>query len=312
MNHKKHRVSFVSAGTVLLLGAGGIYVLWTKKHAALFAPPSPSPLVLSSQSSSQAAVAPVPSTGSYNTFTITTAHPGAELAREVGAKNVSLVLAFNRLDPQHIPPHAVLTIPQTLDWDALSPFPSTLPDAAAIPKLFIVSQRVQAFGAYEYGTLVRWGVVSTGKASTPTPNKLYTANWKGRLVVSSIKDEWVMPWYFNLDNAEGVSMHQYDLPGYPASHACVRMLEADAEWVYHWADQWILTLDGKTALAPGTPVIVFGAYAYGQLPPWRQLPTNPEATTITVDELSKVVDAYLPTIKKDLEQRSEVERAQHQ
>jgi hypothetical protein len=42
-----------------------------------------------------------------------------------------------------------------------------------------------------------------------------------------------MPWY-QFSNDRGFGVHQYDLPGRPASHGCVRMLERDAKWVYEW------------------------------------------------------------------------------
>jgi len=37
-----------------------------------------------------------------------------------------------------------------------------------------------------------------------------------------------------------VSFHKFDLPGYPASHGCVRLPEEDAKWIYDWADHWTL------------------------------------------------------------------------
>ncbi len=65
-------------------------------------------------------------------------------------------------------------------------------------------------------------------------------------------------------------MHQYELPGLPASHACVRLLEHDAMWIYQWGQGW--TLDSKGQLVqPGTPIVILGSYAFGAPPPWRAL-----------------------------------------
>lgn len=244
----------------------------------------------------------------YHTITVTTDKPGAEIADAVGLSHVPFVLTFNRLDAQHIRKDTVITIPSELtDWDALSPFPATLDVAKDIPKLLLVSQRVQAIGAYEHGTLVRWMVTSTGKKDTPTPSKLYFTNWKGKSVISTIEDSWILPWYFNLDNMEGISMHQYELPGYPASHSCVRMTESDAQWVYDWAQQWIVSADEQTVLAKGTPVIVFGEYTYGKTAPWKKLATDPNASTLTTDELTDIVTKNLPEIQKEAENRAQIE-----
>ncbi len=226
----------------------------------------------------------------YHTVTVATADPAGELATAVGANNVQTVLEINRIDAADIPKGRTLVVPDSFsDMAALSPFPATLSEATDIPKLMMVSLQMQAFAIYDSGNLVRWGGVNTGKQSTPTPAQLYFANWKGKSVVSTEDDSWVLPWYVNLDNDRGISMHQYQLPGYPASHACVRMLEQDAEWIYNWVDQWKVSEDGQTVLAHGTPVLVFGTYAYGRTAPWKKLPTNPAATTLSSDALNAVI-----------------------
>lgn len=78
-----------------------------------------------------------------------------------------------------------------------------------------------------------------------------------------------MPWHFNFDNAKGLSLHAYSLPGYPASHACVRLLEDDAKWLYDWGDQATVDIDRRTVLKYGTPVLIAGRYGYKSAPPWR-------------------------------------------
>ncbi|HEY6403600.1 MAG TPA: L,D-transpeptidase, partial [Blastocatellia bacterium] len=97
-----------------------------------------------------------------------------------------------------------------------------------------------------------------------------------------------LPWYFNLDNKQGISFHQYDLPGYPASHGCVRLLEEDAAWIYGWADQWKLSADRRVE-TQGTPVIVFGKYDYGKQAPWKQLVTDYRAASLTGSELDEAI-----------------------
>ena len=64
-------------------------------------------------------------------------------------------------------------------------------------------------------------------------------------------------------------MHQYDLPGRPASHGCVRLLEVDAKWVFHWGEGWTLGAGGpQDIIQNGTPVLIIGNYDFKQRQPW--------------------------------------------
>lgn len=235
---------------------------------------------------------------SYYRYTVTTTNPKNEIS-ELFGENLTLVLSINRIDTAHIRKGTVLMVPDDFsDPSIFAPFPVKIPSIYIVPKLMVVSQEVQAFGIYEYGTLVRWGPVSTGKASTPTPSKLYFTNWKGVSVTSTVDDTWIMPWYFNLDNKRGVSMHQYALPGYPASHACIRLFKDDAIWLYHWAVQWKLSSNGEHIEAYGTPVVIFGSYEYKNIAPWKKLYENPNNASIDQDAIEKVLAPYIPEILK--------------
>ena len=50
------------------------------------------------------------------------------------------------------------------------------------------------------------------------------------------------------------------MPGRPASHSCVRLIESDARWLYGCADEWRVATDRRTMLRDGTPVVVFGEW----------------------------------------------------
>src|SRR5262245_49859361 len=221
----------------------------------------------------------------------------SQLKSEIGEEKMAVLLKLNRLDAQHLRAGVTLAIPEQVDeLSAFSPFPHRVESVSEIPKLFLVSLRVQAFGAYESGRLVRWGPISSGKKTTPTPAGLYHTNWKSKATRSSINKDWLLPWYFNLDNKRGISFHQYDLPGYPASHGCIRLLEDDATWIYGWADQWTLSTDRRRVETHGTPVIVFGEYDYGMQPPWKRLVADYCAASVTGLELDESLRRYLPVI----------------
>ena len=207
----------------------------------------------------------------YTSYPIDGAASLKALQDSLGAEKMTLVLKLNRIDLRHARRGDTLVVADSLqDLLVLSPFPHRLAAVGFVPKLLLVSRRVQAFAAYEAGHLVYWGPTSTGKRSTPTPAALYFANWRMQSRRSTINQAWLLEWYVNFENFEGISFHQYARPGYPASHACVRLSEEDARWIYDWATLWILSRDRTRVLAKGTPVIVFGDYAYGETPPWKR------------------------------------------
>jgi lipoprotein-anchoring transpeptidase ErfK/SrfK len=235
----------------------------------------------------------------YRPYAIKGVKPLAQLKTEIGEENLEAILKLNRVDATHLRLGDTLVIPEPVtDLIDLSPFPREVEMARDIPRLLFVSRRVQAFGAYEFGRLVRWGPTSTGKRSTPTPAGLYHTNWRSKATRSTVNSAWLLRWYFNLDNAKGISIHEYELPGYPASHSCVRLLADDAAWFYGWADEWKLSADHRQVVAYGTPVIVFGEYIYGETPPWKRLATDHCATAVTNVELEETLLPHLPLIRQ--------------
>jgi len=219
------------------------------------------------------------------------------LAQELGPERTLLVLKVNRIDRAHVRLGATLVVPEALDDPlALSPFPGAVVEIAEVPKLLVVARRVQAFAGYEQGRLVRWGPISTGKKATPTPTGLFHTNWRVGEKVSTEDPEWLLRWYFNIHNTRGVSFHQFEMPGYPASHSCLRLHEDDARWLFGWGVPWILSPDGRTIEAHGTPVVIFGDYVYGGEAPWKRLAADPEATAVPPAELTPALAQHLPVI----------------
>jgi hypothetical protein len=245
------------------------------------------------------AEAPIDTTPPTYTFRpIPTAAALAGLRRELGDTTAfAWVLKLNRIDLAHARRGDTLWLPDRTDLlrdsFALSPFPRRLAIADSLPKLLLISLRVQAFAAYEHGNLERWGPTSTGRESLPTPAALYHTNWKARQRTSTFNDEWLLKWYLNLENYLGISLHLYDLPGHPASHSCVRLALDDAMWLYDWCDTWLLSGDGRKVERHGTPVLAFGAYAYGRRAPWRNLAADPRATRLATAEIEAALRPYL-------------------
>jgi hypothetical protein len=202
----------------------------------------------------------------------------ARLRAALGESRFAEVLELNRVDAAHALRLGAFVLPDSA-WPFLdlAPFPSTIPELESRDKVVLVSQRVQAFAAYEKGTLARWGPVCSGGRNSPTEPGLHFVNWKDRDHVSSVDPSWRMPWTVNIDDRVGTALHHYALPGRPASHCCIRLSEADAAWVYGWVDR-------------GTPVVLFGDYDFESRPPWRNLPRDPGATTLGREEIRGVIE----------------------
>jgi hypothetical protein len=211
------------------------------------------------------------------------------------------IAALNRIDGNKLLNLDSIVVMDSLneDWLTYSPFPDSIPLLSEINKIIFISYQIQAFSFYIRGKLVYWGPVSMGKKSTPTPIGFFHTNWKSKLQISTENPEWLLPWYFNIVNATGVSLHQYQLPGYPASHACIRLREQDAYWIYTHADQWKLDKSGRQILFEGTPLFIYGNYAFGKARPWYALAKDSKANFQNLDTLNRLITPYLSTLKKE-------------
>lgn len=214
------------------------------------------------------------------------------------------IAALNRVDVANLKHRDTIIVPKVLKEDFIdyTPFPFQLDVLTEVPKFIIFSYPIQAYAVYENGNLIKWGPTNMGKKATQTPRGLFFTNWRGRKVKSTSNSEWILNWNFNISNRGGVGFHQYALPGYPASHSCLRLLDADAQFLYNWCDQWILK-DANTQIAKGTPVIVYGDYPFGKKGIWNDLVKDPNVTTITIEQLNEIITPHISEIKKQQEIR---------
>jgi len=184
----------------------------------------------------------------------------------------ALLEKLNRADVDNLARLPELVVPESWhDELSYSPLPQRYPSSESWPTLLVVYIPGQLFGAYEFGRLVRWGPVSSGRRDSPTKPGTFALNWRSPGRASTVDPDWFMPWYFNFENREGLAFHQYSLPGYPASHGCIRLLERDAQWLFGWGQTWMLDPTGRRASTWGTPVLIVGLYDFDAPPPWRSL-----------------------------------------
>src|SRR5262245_33554732 len=97
--------------------------------------------------------------------------------------------------------------------------------AAPMPKgplNIIVSLGKQRLFLYANGVQVATSAISSGTKSHPTPTGVFSIIQKNRHHRSNIYSGAPMP-YMQRITWSGVALHQGVLPGYPASHGCIRL-----------------------------------------------------------------------------------------
>ena len=219
-------------------------------------------------------------------------------------KALDLVLALNRVDVVNLKKLDSIVVPTDFsgDLEYYMPFPIEVATLNEVSKIILFSYATQAFATYEYGVLTHTGPTSLGREKDKTPTGLFFTNWKAEETISTFNDEWKLKWNFNIENKKGIGFHEYELPGYPASHSCLRLLEKDAKMLYEFADQWELESAEKVRLK-GTPVVVFGSYDFKNPKIWNMLPQDAKALSITEAELETTISPYLPSILKEQTKR---------
>jgi hypothetical protein len=220
------------------------------------------------------------------------------------SSKIHIALAVNRTDKENFTQMDSVIVPEDLSGDIefYLPFPHHVSSLQAIDKIIYFSYPTQTFAAYENGYLVYTGPTNMGREKDPTPTGLFYTNWKAEETTSTFNDEWDLRWNFNVENKLGVGWHQYSLPGYPASHSCLRVQEKDARYLYDWADEWILA-DEENVKVKGTPVIVFGSYDFDAPKPWLQLIDNPKVINISADEVEEITKPFISGILSEQDNR---------
>lgn len=148
----------------------------------------------------------------------------------------------------HLWPGKVIAVPKNLahaNLLDLAPFPKQIdPDGEG--KQIVVDQDKLAWGAYDaQGQLVKWGPISSGSDRCSDNSSPTCRTMTGIFHVFSKENEKCksnvfpvgkggakMPYcmYFH----KGLALHgSDDIPGYRASHGCVRMFTRDAKWLNH-------------------------------------------------------------------------------
>ena len=103
--------------------------------------------------------------------------------------------------------------------------------APAGPVLLTIDLTKQRVMVYRDGALIAASSISTGSAGRETPTGVFTILEKKEMHRSSTYDDAPMPFMQRL-TSKGIAIHAGDLPGYPASHGCIRLPNEFAKKLY--------------------------------------------------------------------------------
>lgn len=129
------------------------------------------------------------------------------------------------------------------------------------PVTVIVSLQTQRAYVYRNGVPIGVSTVSTGAAGHLTPTGIFTVLQKDIDHVSNIYKDAPMLFMQRLTWG-GIALHAGHLPGYPASHGCVRLPAAFAELLYGVSSlgMTVIVTDSPTVpVVMSTPAVLAGA-----------------------------------------------------
>lgn len=121
--------------------------------------------------------------------------------------------------------------------------------APAGPVTVIVSLKTQKAYAYRNGVPIGVSTVSTGMKGHKTPTGVFTVLQKDADHVSNVYKDAAMPFMERLTWG-GIAMHAGNLPGYPASHGCIRMPLAFAKSLFGITRMGMTVVITNDALVP--------------------------------------------------------------
>jgi lipoprotein-anchoring transpeptidase ErfK/SrfK len=113
------------------------------------------------------------------------------------------------------------------------------------PLIIAISIDQQKVRVYDANGLYAESPVSTGMKGHPTPMGVFSVIQKHKLHHSNIYSNAPMP-YMQRITWSGVAMHAGVLPGYPASHGCIRMPMAFAVKMWNWT-----RMGARVIITPG-------------------------------------------------------------
>ena len=147
------------------------------------------------------------------------------------------------------------------------------------PMVMVVNLTAQRAYVYRNGLRIGASTISSGKKGKETPTGVFTILQKNAKHKSNLYNSAPMPYMQRL-TWDGIAVHAGNLPGYPASHGCVRLPMAFAKGLFSETSMGMTVVVTKGAADPQrlddgdllAPVTATGAPAAG--PTARRLAPN--------------------------------------
>jgi hypothetical protein len=158
--------------------------------------------------------------------------------------------AYGKTPPKHTSTigESVSKPPSQLEPGEFIWHPEIAPEG---PVVMIVSLPEQLAYVYRNGVVIGVATVSTGKEGHETPTGVFTILQKHADHYSNIYNAAPMPYMQRL-TWSGVALHAGRLPGYPASHGCVRMPYEFARLLYAESSTGITVIVSDEEQFPST------------------------------------------------------------
>lgn len=125
--------------------------------------------------------------------------------------------------------------------------------APAGPVVVVVSLDEQRAYVYRNGVAIGVSTISSGRKGRETPTGVFSILQKEKIHFSNLYDDAPMPYMERL-TWDGLALHGGTLPGYPASHGCVRLPQAFAQKLFDVTSRGITVVVANTKSAPSEVV----------------------------------------------------------
>ena len=139
------------------------------------------------------------------------------------------------------------------------------------PLIIAISIDKQNLKIYDANGFFAEAPVSTGMHGHPTPMGVFSVIQKQKLHHSNIYSGAPMP-YMQRITWSGVAIHAGVLPGYPASHGCIRMPMAFAMKMWNWT-----RMGARVVITPGE--ITPASFSHPLLVTLKVVPQPPQPTS---------------------------------
>jgi hypothetical protein len=121
--------------------------------------------------------------------------------------------------------------------------------AVAGPLQLVISLHDQKIAVFDQGKLIATSRISSGRAGHLTPTGVFTILEKRRFHNSNIYSNAPMPFMQRITYS-GIALHEGILPGYAASHGCIRLPRDFAAHLFGMSSQGTRVIVSGTAVAP--------------------------------------------------------------